>query len=105
MLTKIVVNILAAAAQDERVRAFVADQIARLVERLKAELLPDLIELLPTFGSGVVKAALDQLPDINLPDASELGKDVARNILDADPDLGHLSEIVDVSELLRKWLR
>ena len=108
MLQNFLINLLVKAAQDERVQQFVADQVARLVDRLKADLLPDLIALLPTFGSSVVKAALDNLPGISDLDVTQLAEGVAKNvtdIIDSDPDLPIISEYIDISEILRKWLR
>jgi len=40
----------------------------------------------------------------NLPAAAELAGDVAKNIIDADPDIPGLSNVIDLSEILRKWL-
>lgn len=101
MLNKFIIDLLVAAAQDERVRALGAEGLAYA----KAEILPDLIALFPTFGSGIIKAALDALPNVaNLPEAVELAESVAKNIVDADPDIPGLSNVIDLSEILRKWL-
>jgi hypothetical protein len=79
--------------------------LAALVAKLKAELLPDLIALFPTFGSSIIKAALDALPNVaNLPEAVELAETVAKNIVDSDPDIPGLSDVIDLSEILRRWL-
>lgn len=105
MLQNFIVSLLVKAAQNPEVQKFVADQLARLVTKLKAELLPDLIALFPTFGQAVVKAALDLMPNVDVPAAVELGKGVAQNIVDSDPDIPGLSDIIDVSEILKGWLR
>lgn len=101
MLQDFIIKLIIQAAKDKEVQALAADALAKL----KAELLPDLIALFPTFGSGIVKAALDALPNVtNLPAAAELAGDVAKNIIDADPDIPGLSNVIDLSEILRKWL-
>lgn len=105
MLQNFIVSLIVKAAQNPEVQKFVAAQLAVLVAKLKAELLPDLIALFPTFGSGIIKAALDALPNVaGVPEAVALAESVAKNIVDADPDIPGLSDVIDLSEILRKWL-
>lgn len=118
MLQKWLIGLLVAAAQNPEVQKFFYDLALRLARQLKEELLDDLrngveegllsklTALLPAFGSGLIKEVFNRAP--NLPDIGELddvAKGVAKSILDADPDLPIVSEFVDLSEILKKFLR
>lgn len=109
MLQKFVLNLLIEALKSPEVREFAADVAVKLADQLKDDLLPDLVEkvvaVLPLLGAGLIKDVFDRAP--NLPDIADIdnaARDVARKILDSDPDLPVLSDIVDISEILRRWL-
>lgn len=101
MLQDFIIKLIIQAAKDEEIRALATEAVGKF----KAELLPDLIALLPTFGSSIIKAAFDNLPNVNLPAVTDLAGDMAKNIVAADPDIPGLSNIIDLSEILGKWLR
>ncbi|MFV8049962.1 hypothetical protein [Mycobacterium sp. 48b] len=101
VLQDFIIKLIITAAKDPEIQKLGAEAL----DKIKAEILPDLIALFPTFGSGIIKAALDALPNVaNLPEAVELAESVAKNIVDADPDIPGLSNVIDLSEILRKWL-
>ena len=100
MLQDFIIKLIITAAKDPEIQKLGAEA----VDKIKAEILPDLIALFPTFGSGIIKAALDGLPGVKIPEAVELAENVAKNIIDADPDIPGLSNVIDLSEILRKWL-
>jgi len=62
--------------------------IPPLVEAVTAKV----VELLPLIAATAAKALADQLPEI------------LKGVLDADPDLPVISDIVDVSEIIRRAL-
>jgi hypothetical protein len=101
MFEGFVVNVLAEASKNEDVQAF--------VKELKDDLLHDILEavvpLLPVFGEALVKELIKHLPIPNIPEAVNLAKGMAENILATDPDIPVLSNIFDLSELLRGFLR
>lgn len=102
MLQNFIIKLIITAAKDPEIQELGAEAVAKI----KAEVLPDLIALFPTFGSSIIKAALDALPNVaNLPEAAALATDVANNIVDSDPDIPGLSNIIDLSEILKTWLR
>lgn len=100
MLQKFIINLLVEASEDERVREFVADQVARLVKELKDDLLPDIVGTFPTFAASIVKSALDLPGDI-----ADIAKESVENIVESDPDVPGLSGILDLTELAKKWLK
>ena len=106
MLQKFILNLLVEASKNEEIRKFVADQIARLAHTLKADLLPDILGTFPAFGAGLLKTVFDRLPNVaELPgDVAEIAADTVKHILDSDPDIPGLSDIIDLSELAQKWL-
>lgn len=106
MLQNFVLGLLVKAAEDEKVREFVADQIARLADKLKADLLPDIVSTFPAFTAAVVKTVFEKLPDIAaIPeDVAKIAADSVQHILESAPDIPGLSNIIDLTELARKWL-
>lgn len=113
-LAKLILAVLVEALEDERVRAFVADQVARLADHLLDRLVPDVLERMlpdivstfPTFGASVVKSALEKLPNlsIELPAVGELAKETAEKIVNDDPDIPFISNVFDLTETLKKFL-
>lgn len=95
-------KLLVSAIQNPDIRAFIFE----LVEKLAAKLLPDIISTFPTFVGAAMKTFSIKVPNIaEIPDAvGDIAKDVAKQILDSDPDLPGISDIIDLSELARKWL-
>lgn len=106
MLQKFVLDLLVAASKNPDIREFVFE----LVDRLKDNLLPDLMKsvvpLLPVFGDSLIKAFVDHMPDIpNIAEGVDIAKDVAEKIVAADPDLPFVSDVFDLSEMLKGFLR
>lgn len=100
MLTQLLLNLLKEAAKDEDVREFVGDQVARLADHLKDDLLPQIVATFPAFAASVAKTAL------NLPgEVADIAKESAEHIVKSDPDIPGLSGILDLSELAKKWLK
>lgn len=99
---KFILNLLVAAAKNPDIRAFVFE----LIEKLAAKLLPDIISTFPTFVAAAMKTFSIKVPNLaEIPDAvGGIAKDVAKQILDSDPDLPGISDVIDLSELARKWL-
>lgn len=101
MFEKFVVSVLAEAAKNDDIRNFVADQVSRL----KKDLLPDIVATFPAFGASLLKAAFDKLPDIDLPgNVDDLAREGMEKMLESDPDIPGLSNIIDLSEIARRWL-
>lgn len=102
MFQAFILKLLVEAVKNPEIRGFAMD----LVERLVQSLLPKLVALFPVFGGSLLKQAFELVP--NLPDIGELddaARGVAQKILESDPDIPGLSDIVDLSELLRGFLR
>jgi hypothetical protein len=95
-------KLLVAAVQNPEIRAFLLE----MVEKLADKLLPQIVATFPTFVAAAVKVFADKVPNLTaIPDnVAELALDTAKHILDSDPDLPGISNIVDLSELARKWL-
>ena len=90
--------------QNEQFRAFVADQLEKLLPKLVAAVAA----LLPSFGGSILKTFMDRVPELpNLDDLPQAVSDVAGNIIDTlpDPDLPGLSGVFDASELVKDVLR
>lgn len=106
MLEKFVLSVLVAASKNPDVRDFVADQVERLVDKLKADLLPDIVGTFPGFGAGLLKAVFEKLPNVaDLPgDVADLAGEAVQQLLNSDPDIPGLSSIIDLSGLARVWL-
>lgn len=82
-----------------------------VVDKYTPVFVEKLLALLPTLAASAAKVAVEKafehlpdLPNIKLPDVGEMTKDVVQHVLDSDPDLPGLSDIVDVSEIFRKFL-
>ncbi|QHB37425.1 hypothetical protein SEA_LEOPARD_18 [Mycobacterium phage Leopard] len=104
-MNSFLIKLLASAAADPKIQAFVDGRIDKLATVLKRELLPDLAALFPTFGAAVVKAAFNRIPALdNITDSINDIATGAVEELQKDPDIPGLSEIIDVSEMARKWL-
>lgn len=106
MIQQFILNLLVEAAKNPEIRAFVADQIARLADKLKTDLLPEIIGTFPTFGASLLKTVFDNLPNVAaLPETvAEIATETVKHIADSDPDIPGLSNIIDLSELAKKWL-
>lgn len=110
MIEKLLLNLLVGATQNPQIRAFVIELVKeaagtiadKLTPDLVGELLPKLSALLPVFGGGVVTEVLKRLGVDNL-ELGQVTQDVAKNILDSDPDIPILSDILDLSEIMRKF--
>lgn len=110
MLQSFLLKLLVEAAKNDAIRAFAFDLATKLALRLKDDLLPDLLEaivpLIPKFIDAGLKQVFELLPDLpNIDDGVDLAKGVAEKVIATDPDIPGLSEIVDLSELLRGFLR
>lgn len=110
MLQKFVVNVLAEASKNPEVRALLDDLLAKAIQQMKDDLLPDLLEslipLIPKFIDAGLKQVFELLP--GLPDIGgsvDIAKGVVEKVLATDPDLGPLSAVFDFSEFLRGLLR
>lgn len=110
MLQKFILNLLVEAAQNAKIREFVADQVARLLPKLVAAVAG----LLPSFGGSILKTFMDRVPSLpNLDDLPGAVSDVAQNIIDTVPDfdIPGVSDAVegltgiDVSETIKEMLR
>jgi len=100
------VNLLAAASQDKRIRKFLATVvIPALVKALKEALMPDLASLNLVFGASLLKKAVEKLPGVE--NITETAGQLATDTIEAikrDPDIAGLSNIIDLSEIGTKWL-
>ena len=107
MLQKFILGLLIEAAKNPEIRDFVMDLFLKAVKELKADLLPDLMGTFPAFGASLLKSAFELLPNVaDLPgDVADLAGDSVKQILESDPDIPGLSDIIDLSELARRWLR
>ncbi|AEJ93988.1 hypothetical protein THIBAULT_40 [Mycobacterium phage Thibault] len=105
VIISLVIKIIAEAAKNEDVRKFVLELVKELADKLKDDLVPALIALFPTFGGAIIKSALDFLPEVDLPDIDVLNTDIAKKIVDADPDLPFVSDIIDITEILKGWIK
>jgi len=95
------IDLLLKTLQDERVKTWIDERF----DKMRKSLMQDVVGLLPTFGTSIIKAAFDKVPSLpNLPNVAEIIPDVAQNIVDADPDIPGLSDIIDLSEILKPWL-
>lgn len=106
MLQKFILNLLEQAVQNEKIRAFIFELVEKLGTQLITKLLPDILGTFPTFGASLLKTVFEKLPNIaELPgDVAEIATDSVKHLIDSDPDIPGLSDIVDLSELARKWL-
>lgn len=95
-------KLLVSAVQNPEIRAFLFE----MVEKLAAKLLPEIVATFPTFVAAAVKVFADKVPNLEAIAESipQLAEDTAKHILDSDPDLPGISNIIDLSELARKWL-
>lgn len=100
MLNKFILNLLVEAAKNPEIRDFVADQVARLADHLKEDLLPEIVSTFPVFAASVAKTAL-KLPA----EVADIAKESAENIIKGDPDFPGISDVFDLTETLRKWLK
>jgi hypothetical protein len=106
MLQKFMLTLLVEAARNEQIREFVADQVARLATKLKEDLLPDVAGLFPAFGASLVKTVFEKLPNVaDLPgDVAQIAQDSVQNLIESDPDIPGLSDVIDLSEIFRRWM-
>lgn len=81
------------------------------VDKYLPIVMEKLIALLPTVVSAAVKVAVEKafemipnLPNVVLPDVADMATDVVEKILASDPDIPGLSNIIDLSEVLRNLL-
>jgi hypothetical protein len=97
-----ILKLLVAAVQNKEIRAFLFE----LAEKLAEKLLPQIVATFPTFVAAAVKVFADKVPNLEsiVESVPELALDTAKHILDSDPDLPGISNIIDLSELARKWL-
>jgi hypothetical protein len=95
-------KLLVSAVQNPEIRAFLFE----MVEKLADKLLPQIVATFPTFVAAAVKVFADKVPNLEAIAESipQLAEDTAKHILDSDPDLPGISNIIDLSELARKWL-
>ena len=110
-LVRLIITALVEVAKNEDIQRFAADQAARLAKLLKDDLLPELLEalvpLIPKFIDGGMKQLSELIPDNILPtlgEADDIARGVVEKVLAADPDLPGISDVFDLSELLRKFL-
>jgi hypothetical protein len=110
MFEGFVVNVLAEASKNPEVRALLNDLLSQAIEELKEDLLPDLmaalVPLIPKFIDAGLKQVFELLPNIpNIPEAADIAKGVVEKVLATDPDIPGLSNIIDLSQILRGFLR
>jgi hypothetical protein len=81
-----------------------------IVDQYTPLIVERLLAILPTVAASAAKVAVEKmvegipnLPNFKLPDVGELTGEVLDKVLDSDPDIPGLSDIIDVSELFRKW--
>jgi hypothetical protein len=102
MLQAFILKLLVEAVKNPEIRKFIADQI----DQLKDDLLPDIVATFPTFVAAALKVFSDKIPNVEAltEDVGELATSTAKTILDSDPDLPVLSNIIDLSEMAKRWL-
>ncbi|AEJ92130.1 hypothetical protein OPTIMUS_50 [Mycobacterium phage Optimus] len=105
ILISLIVGVLTQAVRNPEIREFVSGLVLKLADKLKDDLVPALIGLFPTFGGAIIKSALDSLPGVKLPDIDVINSDVAKKIIDSDPDLPFVSDIIDITEILKGWIK
>lgn len=87
---------------DDKSKELVDTYLPQVLEKL-ASLFPMLIA---SAGKTIVEAAFrvaPGLPNVTLPDVKELTEGVIDAAVDSDPDIPGISEIIDLSEMFRKW--
>jgi len=106
MLGKFISGILVEVLSDPKIQAYLEKELDKAVEKIKTELLPELIKLLPVFGSSILSAAFDLIPSLENIDVQQAIPEVAKKIIDAtpDPDVPILSDIFDLSETIKNVL-
>jgi len=104
-MTKFLLGLLVAASKNPEIQKFVADQLATVAKRLKDDLLPDIAGMFPAFGAALVKEVFEKVPGLN--DIQQSVGELATGAMEQlqrDPDVPGLSNVLDVSEMARKWL-
>ncbi|AAN12693.1 gp49 [Mycobacterium phage Omega] len=104
-LISLVVGVLAEAVKNPEIRDFVSGLVVKLAEKLKGDLVPALIGLFPTFGGAIIETVLDKLPGVHNLDVEILNSDVAKKIIESDPDLPFVSGFIDLTEILRGFIK
>lgn len=104
MLQNFILKLLLEALKNPEVQAFARDLVVKVT---KEHLLPAIVSTFPAFGASLLKSAFEKLPNVaDLPgDVAELATDSVKQILESDPDIPGLSDVIDLSELARRWLR
>lgn len=97
-MNKFLLNLLISAVQNKEIRAFIFELVDHLVTKIVATF--------PLFAAAAVKVFADKVPNIEaiVESVPQLAQDAVKHILDSDPDLPGISNIIDLSELARKWL-
>lgn len=87
---------------DQKVKDLVDTTLPQVMEKL-ASLFPMLIA---SAGKTIVEAAFRAapgLPNVTLPDVKELTEQVIDKAVESDPDIPGISDVIDLSEMFRKW--
>ncbi|QGJ93682.1 hypothetical protein SEA_HANNACONDA_41 [Mycobacterium phage Hannaconda] len=104
-LISLIIGVISQAAKNPEVREFVTDLVMKLADKLKDDLVPALIGLFPTFGGAIIETVLDKLPGVHNLDVEILNSDVAKKIIESDPDLPFVSGFIDLTEILRGFIK
>lgn len=94
----------------EQVEPWVDRKVDELVDKYLPVVIEKILGMFPTFTAGAAKVVIEKmfdlapgLPNVTLPEVPELAGEVIDKVVDGDPDFPIISDIVDVSEMIRKW--
>ena len=95
---------------DEKIWPWAEQKIDEVVDKYTPVVIEKLLAMLPTVAAAAAKVAVEKmiegipnLPNFKLPDVGHIAGEVVDAIVDSDPDIQGLSDIIDLSELFRKW--
>ncbi len=102
---------LATKLWDDKIWPWASAKLDESIDKYLPIIIEKIFAALPALAAAAGKTAVEQafkqipnLPNVILPEVGHMTQDVAKTLLDSDPDIPGLSNIIDVSEILRKLL-
>lgn len=102
---------LATKLWDDKIWPWAEAKLSESIDKYLPVVIEKIFAALPSLAAASGKTVAEEifkqlphLPDIVLPELGHMTEQVAKTILDSDPDIPGLSNVIDVSEILRKLL-